>query len=63
MEIIRSLLTFCTYSKEYILKNLGVFNLLCVIGDILLLAFWSLVVDVYTGYLIEYNCIKMLFMN
>ena len=29
------------------LKKLGVFNLLCVIGDILLLMFRSLVTDVY----------------
>jgi len=25
--------------------------------------FWSLVIDVYTHYLIEDNCIKTLFMN
>ena len=66
MEVIGSLLTFCvstsyTRSKHYVLKNLGVFNLLCVIGDILLHTFWSLVVDVYTRYLIEDNCIKTLF--
>jgi len=42
---------------------LDVFNLLCVIGDISLLSFWSLVIDVYTRYLIEDNCIKILFMN
>jgi len=33
-------------------------ELLCVIGDILLLTFWSLVIAVYTGYLIQDNCIK-----
>ena len=29
----------------------------------MLLTFWSLVIDVYTGYLIEGTCIKILFMN
>ena len=51
------------YSNIYVLKNLGVFSLLRVIGDILLLTFWSLVIDVYTRYLMEDNCIKTLFMN
>jgi len=37
-----------------------------VIGSLLTFCdsmFWSLVIDVYTCYLIEDNCIKMLFMN
>jgi len=37
---------------------LGVFNLLCVVGNILLPTFLSLVIDVYTSYLIENNCIN-----
>jgi hypothetical protein len=44
-------------------KKLGVFKLLYVIGDILLLTFRSLVIDVYTPYLIDDNCIKSMFMN
>jgi hypothetical protein len=65
MEVIGSLLTFCgsTWIANIILKNLGVFNLLCVTGDNLLLTFWSLVINLYTRYLIEDNCIKMLVMN
>jgi len=42
---------------------MGFFNLLCVIGDILLLTFLSLVIDVFTRYLIGDNCIKSLLMN
>jgi len=41
----------------------GFFSLLRVMGDILLLTFRSLVIDVYTHHLIENNCIKTLFMN
>jgi len=44
-------------------KKLGVLNLLCVVGGILLLTFRSLVIDVCTLYLIEDNSIKTLFMN
>jgi len=40
-----------------------VFNLLCVVGDILLLTFWSWVINVYTCLLIEDNSIKTLIMN
>jgi len=39
MEVIGSLLTFCDstrYSEHHVLKNLGVLNLICVTGDILL---------------------------
>jgi len=32
-------------------------------GDILLPTFWSLVIDVYTCYLIVHNSIKTLFVN
>jgi len=39
------------YSKHYVLKKLGVFNLLCVVGNILLLTFWSMVIDLYTFFL------------
>jgi len=45
------------------LKKWVFFNLLCVIGDTLLLTFRSLVIDVYTRYLIVDNCINTLFMN
>ena len=41
-----------------VFKKLGDFHLLCVIGDILLLTFLSLVIDVYTCYLIQDNCIR-----
>jgi len=37
-----------------------------VIGSLLAFCdstFWSLVIDVYTRYLVEDNCIKTLFMN
>ena len=61
MEVIGSLLTFfdstCVVNNMFF-RKLGVFNLLCVIGDVLLLKFRSLVIDVYTLYLIENNCIK-----
>jgi len=66
MEVIESLLNSCdsTCIVNITFKKIwGVFNLLCVIGDILLLMFWSLVIDVYTRYLIEDNCIKTLFIN
>jgi len=66
MEVIGSLLTFCDSTfivKIMFQKFLGVFNLLCVIGDILLLTFWLLVTDVYTRYLIEDRCNKTFFMN
>jgi len=49
VEVIGSLLNFCdsTCVVNMFLKNLGVFNLLCVIGDILLLTFWLLLIVVY----------------
>jgi hypothetical protein len=50
MEVIGSLLNFCDSTcivNIMFLKMLGVFNLLCVIGNILLLTFWSLIIDVY----------------
>ena len=50
------------YSKHYVLKKLSDFHLLCVIGDILLLMFLSLVIDDCTCYLIKDNCVKTLFM-
>ena len=37
--------------KDNFSKNLGVFSLLCVKFDILLLTFWSLLIDVCTGYM------------
>jgi hypothetical protein len=66
MEVIGSLLNFCnsTFIVNIMFqKFLGVFNLLCVTGDILLLTFWLLVTDVYILYLIEYMRIKTFFIN
>jgi dolichyl-phosphate-mannose--protein O-mannosyl transferase len=67
MKVIGSLLTFydntCTVNSMFQKMFFDVFNLLYVIGDILLLSFWVLVIVVYTRYLIEDNCIKILFMN
>jgi len=51
------------YGKHHVLNNMSVFNILCVIGVILLVTFWSLVIDVYTCLLIEDNSIKTLNMN
>ena len=51
MDVIGSLLTFCDNTcivNITFQKKIGCFKLLCVIGDILLLTFLSLVIDVYT---------------
>ena len=66
MDVIGSLLTFCdsTCIVNIVLK-IWVFSilLLSVICDFFFLTCWSLVTDVYTCYLIENNCMKMVFMT
>jgi hypothetical protein len=62
MEVIGSLLiSFFTAplpsTANMFFKTLGVLILLRVVYDILLLTFWSLIIDVYTRYLVENNCL------